>query len=753
MKMQSLNGDWMLYYYPNAASPVNTPDALNEAVAHVPAVVPGNAELDLSRAGVLPADLFHGTNLLQAEMYEDYHFWYVKEFEVEEDSDTYKLVFNGADCLAEYFLNGICIGSSENALVPVTLDAAAAIQKGKNKLAVHLKPISDVVQNSEYNTFLTRYTFGLNIESVYIRKPPHAFGWDIMPRAVTAGLWREVNLQIGASTDFKDLLLYVRRIEQTRAVLQLCIDTEMPFAAGKTPVAVCIEGVCGEHRFKVEQNLHFKAGQVSFAVDNPKLWWPYGYGEANLYDMTVTVSRGGVVYATRSFRFGIRTVELERTEYTDKKNIFRFIVNGVPVMCKGSNWVPLDVYHSRDMERMMPAIELMTDIGCNMIRCWGGNVYEPDVFYEECDARGIMVWQDFGMACHAYPQDDAFLKVIEDEAAAVVRRLRNHPCIVLWSGDNENDVGMVNYDGNPDENILTRKLLPEVIKRHDAKRPYLPSSPYVTGAQFEADAVEFAGEDHLWGPRDYFKSSFYKRSKAMFISEIGYHGCPSVESLKKYIDEENLSDIEHPQWVLHSADQRENTARINLLPKQVKQLFGAVPEGLEDFVLASQITQAEAKKFFIEHMRIQKPDASGILWWNLLDGWPQISDAVVDFYFDKKLAYHYIKTSQAPFALMVDEIEDWNQPIVAANDTLQTVSGCFTVKDGETNEVMLSGDFEAPPNANIILGGLPVMYSTHGLLILEWETNLGKGRNHFVCGHPPLDFARYAKWLPMILGE
>ena len=751
MQTINLNGEWTLYYYaPGEAAA--TPAALAAGLPHVPATVPGNVELDLSRAGLLPEDLFFGTNLLLAEKYEAYGWWYVKEFQLPALASPCMLTLDGVDCFAAYYVNDIPVGTSANALVPVSLDVTNVVREGANTLAVHIKPITEAVQNNAYGTFLSRFSFNLNPESIYIRKPAHCFGWDIMPRAVSAGLWRDVRLEIGRSADFKELHLYTRYIRQGVAALRLCFDTDMPLLPGKVPAVLRVEGRCGAHSFSFEQNVHFKAGQVSIKVKDPMLWWPYGYGDANVYDVVVTLTRAadGAVF-TRRFRFGIRTLLLERTQYTTKKNLFRFIVNGVHVMCRGSNWVPLDAYHSRDKERLAEAMALVSDLHCNMLRCWGGNVYECDEFYHECDARGIMVWQDFAMACHIYPQDEAFQNAIAEEAAAVVKRLRNHACIALWSGDNENDIVMAFNEGNPDDNVLTRKVLPEVIKNHDAYRSYLPSSPYLTGEQYESGAYEYIGEDHLWGPRDYFKSIFYMRSNAAFISEIGYHGCPSVESLKKYIDEENLNNINHPQWVLHSADQREDNRRINLLPRQIQQLFGSVPAGLDDFVMASQITQAEAKKFFIEHMRIGKPEKSGILWWNLLDGWPQISDAVVDYYFDKKLAYHYIKNSQAPFAIMVNEIEDWNRAAIASNDTLQAVSGCYSLRDGETGEVLLSGAFEIPPNENRTLGTVPAMYSTHALYLLEWETNLGKGRNHYVCGHPPLDFARYQKWLPLIL--
>ena len=301
----------------------------------------------------------------------------------------------------------------------------------------------------------------------------------------------------------------------------------------------------------------------------------------------------------------------------------------------GTNWVPLDALHSREKERYDRALSLLDDIGCNMVRWWGGNVYPEDMFYDFCDSHGIMVWQDFSMACGTYPQDEAFAKSMEAEVEAVVRRYRNHPSLVLWAGDNECDE-MVWSKIKLKENTLTRTLLPEIISRNDVKRDYLPSSPYIA----KGEKMENVSERHLWGPRDYYKSSYYKDTPAHFVSELGYHACPSVTSVKKFISGDIVvSEMKNnPSCLLHSTDYDNCQDRFMLMEKQIRQLFGEVPDTAEKFALASQISQAEADKFYIELFRCKKPVKSGVLWWNLIDGWPQFSDAVVDYYFKKKLA-------------------------------------------------------------------------------------------------------------------
>ena len=198
------------------------------------------------------------------------------------------------------------------------------------------------------------------------------------------------------------------------------------------------------------------------------VWWPAGLGDANLYDVRVTLLKNGAVVDSFRFSHGIRTVELERTDITDSAGSgkFCFKVNGENVFIKGTNWVPMDVFHSRDVERIPRAIALAENLGCNMIRCWGGNVYENNLFFELCDQKGIMVWQDFAMACAVYPRDAAFCQCVENEARKVVRRLRQHACIVLWAGDNECDMAISwggKNRGNPNKNALTKEVIPGVL--------------------------------------------------------------------------------------------------------------------------------------------------------------------------------------------------------------------------------------------------------------------------------------------------
>jgi beta-mannosidase len=359
-----------------------------------------------------------------------------------------------------------------------------------------------------------------------------------------------------------------------------------------------------------------------------------------------------------------------------------------------------------------------------------------------------MVWQDFAMACALYPQDDAFAEKLRREATSVVREYRHHPSIILWSGDNEVDQIMYSMKLAPSENRLTREVLADVVRRNDRGRPYLESSPYMDDSLLTETGL-YPPEDHPWGPRDYYKSSFYAEGKAHFISETGYHGCPSLSSIRRFITEERVWPYKNnSEWRTHSTDWYGDYDRVTLMEKQVKQLFGNVPKDPEDYILASQISQAEADKYFIERARAARPRISGIIWWNLLDGWPQMSDAVVDYYFEKKLAYRYIRRSQAPFTMMFDELKNWNLRLLAANDTQGEVRGQVKVIDADTGEKLVDQEFCASPNQNTDICRLPIFYSEQRLLLIVWQLEDGStGQNHYLTGFPAFSLEKYRGWI------
>ena len=307
---------------------------------------------------------------------------------------------------------------------------------------------------------------------------------------------------------------------------------------------------------------------------------------------------------------------------------------------------------------------------------------------------------------------------------------------------------------DPNQNLLTREILAKATRQEDFARPYLPSSPY-----FDEQAFRYGNpsERHLWGPRDFFKSDYYAKANAHFASETGYHGCPSPESLKKFIPAEHLqgwgdtSLCNDPCWLTHASCMIPDVSdpyayRIPLMTRQVERLFGGVPTDLDTYAMESQISQAEAKKFFIERFRIGKWRRTGILWWNLIDGWPQISDAVVDWYGCKKLAYSYIKRSQQSFCLMCGEPDEaGNLTLYAVSDLQVPVTVKYVVRELSTNQVILEDTLCAEPNSSTPVASFPRIKG--GFYLLEWQGD-ATGVNHYTASiGDTLDFDSHLSYL------
>lgn len=749
-KFTDLNGEWNLYYCEKYDTDVKLPCENGGILStKITANVPCNVETALAGAGKIGADLYKGMATEENMKFEDYHWWFEREFDVPETNGRIYLNFGMVDCFADYYINGALVHTSDNAFCEIEFDVSDFVKKGaKNTVCVHIKPVMPYVLSRKYNQGMMY--FHTNYAS-YVRKSIHSFGWDIMPRAVSAGIYRDVKLVCDDGFNIDELSYEVINATEKSAYIRFWISVKMPYGEYRKDNEIKISGRCGDSYFEKTQKLsRFTACVMNIEVKNPLLWFPYGYGSANVYGLKAELVSDGNVKDIRTETLGIRTVRLERTETSKyEKGKFQFYINDVPVMCKGSNHVPVDAYHSRDKARYAKMLELAKECECNILRVWGGGVYEQKEFYDFCDRNGIMVWQDFMMACYPQSPGDEHMKKLEQEFEWAVKKLRNHPSIILWAGDNEVDECGAKMGAVPSTNYVTRTLLPKILAQHDRTRPYIESSPYI------ADSVAndyrygkaYLPEQHLWGTRDYFKADFYSKTNAVFVSEEGYHGCPSVESLKKIVDENKLWPVYNEQWALHSSDQTGNLGRVKLMDEQIVQFFGKKAENIEDFSLASQISQAEADKFFIENIRTKKGETSGIIWWNLLDGWPQMSDAVVDYFYEKKLAFYYIKRSQQPFALMMGGLKNWNYPLYAENDTLETKSGTYEVSDIDTGEVLARGEFCIKPNSAEKIDSLRIYYSEKRFLVIKWNLNGKTFFNHYLCGYPPFDFEQYKSWL------
>jgi beta-mannosidase len=435
-----LGGEWSFAFTEERISPEieSVTDLRRAGLKVYRASVPGNFELDLLANGLI-GEPFVGMNIVELRRFERTYVYYVRTFDAPIRPGTEPwLIFEGIDCVADILLNGQLVHRADNMLIEHYVRVADAVRPGaENTLCVVIEPALEHARSLEYEYPPGLEAEGSGYESLYVRKAPHMYGWDIMPRALSAGLWRSVTLHYLPIERLAWVWLETLKIaaDGSRASLALHYRaTTGPYPANAYSLRTT--GTCGGSVFEHRARSLFDAGELRFEVDSPRLWWPRGRGDANLYDVRVELLRDEVVLDSLSFRHGIRTVGLDRTSITteDGGGEFCFRVNGERLFVLGTNWVPLDAYHSRDRDRIQPALELVEDLGCNMIRCWGGNVYEDDLFYDLCDRMGILVWQDFAMACAVYPQDRPFQDRLRSEVRRVVRRLRQHACIALWAG-------------------------------------------------------------------------------------------------------------------------------------------------------------------------------------------------------------------------------------------------------------------------------------------------------------------------------
>lgn len=754
MKKETAICSWKLSYAENSRvkrekiTVTSASDIKKYALNEIPATVPGAFELDFMREGLLP-DIYFGTGSIETQKCENLHLYYYTDFELkkEEGFNTF-LRFDGIDTVAEIYLDGVQIGFTENMLHAhrFSLDG---VDDGRHGLLVHILPAT--IYSRQFEIPAMCFALPFNHDALMLRKAPSMFGWDIMPRIVSGGIWKGVYVEKLPVARITNQYTYTKSLnaDRTRATLvtSLKIVSEEDFI---TDYKIVINGECGEHSFHKEYKPYCAAIQLTYDVENPVLWWPKNYGEPNLYNLTVSLYFKGELCDEMRFTLGIRTLWLKRTSLSGDDGEFCFIVNGQKIFVMGTNWVPCDALPARHDDYTERNAELANELGCNMIRCWGGNVYPSELFYSYCDEHGIMVWQDFTFACGHYPDNDRLNALVRTEVAEIVKEKRQHPSLALWAGDNECDGFVVPYadDGlaegaqpayiNPNFNRITRDIIFREVREHDAIRPYLPSSPYIDQLAYERGRP---AEQHLWGPRDYFKGDYYATAPCHFASEIGYHGCPSPDAIRKFIPEQSLpkSSIteiyENPDWLVHAAGMMTTTVdnpyayRLPLMVSQVERIFGEAKNSLDDFARQSQISQAEAKKYFIERFRIGKWRMTGLLWWNVIDGWPQVSDAVVDYYGIKKLAYHYIKRSQAQLAFMCDEPRDGRVSLVVANDYGKDMFCRYEVVDLCTGATVASGEAGSKANSSSVVTELE--YDPSAFLLIRWWGD-AEGKNHFV---------------------
>ena len=714
MKTQDLNDKWQLLEAPLATDVPGGESRPASAAweGALAAVVPGEVHLDLLRHGRI-AEPLYDRNAPECAWVEERTWWYRRVFTHGGDSGVRaELVCEGLDLNAVVWVNGIEVGRAANALIAHRFDVTGALRKGGNELVVSLDAGAAAAKLKP----LAKYGKGVS-ESIWTRKAAFTFGWDWAPRLVNCGIWRPVRLEILDAVALRDVWVRTRLAGEGRAIVTVTVEVEtLTSRPADASVTLTIPGI-GERTLKVDAVLPGRQRvEAEFRVEQPRLWWPRPLGEANLYALEAKLTCGGAIAGTRNVRFGIREIALaqEPLEGVPDGKSFTFVVNGVKCFINGANWAPADCLVARvTPEKRERLLTLIRDANLNMLRVWGGGIYEEDDFYDFCDANGILLWHDFMMACFIYPGDDAgFRQQLADEIVVAVPRLRNHPSIALWCGSNESDWAFDSkwYPGCEVNTSLPleHELIPELLKTLDPDRPYRPTSPW-GGADVND---EDQGDQHWWsvsiatGGNDPIDYRHYRRAHCTFNSEFGYFGMPAVESIHEYLPEsQRMVDSEGFRFHTNAHGFMEKQRVGSLKSLAIVDLLAgdSAAMTLEQLVDASQMLQAEALKLATEQARRRKFDCGGSMFWMFPDAWGEVGWSVVDYYLRKKASYDTIRHACAPVLVSIKE-EECGVSSWVVNDTLSRVRGTLecslmsfegTVRSRKTQAV------DIPPNASV----------------------------------------------------
>ena len=642
--------------------------------------VPGCVQLDLLRLGEVP-DPFYGLNEIHMHRLEEKEWVYRQEFELKERDllrSQVDLVFEGIDTYADVYLNDWYLGRAENMFIPYRYDVTDIVTPGKNVLEVRFLSPLTTIKDLERKSPVTLQS---NCESArpYIRKAQYAYGWDWGPRIAQVGLWRPAYVELIRCARIIAPFFYTERLTDGSARVRVRArvesfnedeeDEHMP--ALQAAITVALNGVVQAQAGVPVQDIMGEAAlEAALTIENPQLWWPNGIGAQPLYDITIMLLSEGKRVEEVSFKSGIRTVEILQ-ENDREGRTFIFKINGVKVFAKGADWIPADNLLPRlTRDDYTQYIKLAQEANMNMLRIWGGGIYEDPAFYDACDELGIMVWQDFMYACAQYPDEfDWFQDLAREEAVAVVIGLRNHPSIVLWCGNNENNWGFDEWwkNGQPKYlgNFVYREILPAVCADLDPSRPYWVSSPY--GGEHPNSASE--GDRHSWSVwsswQDY---SGYLSDTGRFLSEFGFQAMPTWKTVLSYTAPEDRHVLS-PVVLSHN----KMTEGMERLTRFMVGRLG-FPKDFQSFVYLSQFNQAEAIKTGVEHWRLRKFMTAGALYWQLNDCWPVASWACLDYYKRKKGLYYYSTKFFAPIWPVL-KMEEGQFVLYGISDRLQEVKG------------------------------------------------------------------------------
>lgn len=567
-----------------------------------------------------------------------------------------ELVFEGIDTYAWVYLNDSLLFFADNMFRSWRKDIKSLLAKQENYLRVVFPPI-DSIQRIK----LEATGVELPERRAFTRKAAYQSGWDWSPVYRTVGLWKPVRVISWQEVLFEDAAVETLKIGAGAADLNLRLDMQ-----SETRRALKLQ-LLHNGRKLIETPVQLQLGNnrlsVPFQLTNPRLWWPNGYGKQDMYTFEIKLFDGNREVVQRFVKAGIRTIELEQNEDADGRN-FAFLVNGKKIYARGANYVPEDNFPvNTSIQRSRRLLIEAADVHMNMLRVWGGGYYPPDYFYELCDSLGLLVWQDFMFANSLYPADSAFLANVTAEATAQLTRLRKHPSLALWCGNNEIDEGMKNWGWQKqfgwtskqqsqlekDYDFLFNQLLKELVQAYHPTTAYWPTSPSTGWGHAES---LLTGDVHYWGVwwgEEPFEA--YQAKVGRFNSEFGFQALPDLHTLKKMATDS--------LWLASEAlkTHQKHPRGMQLIDAYMQRDF-PVPTDFASYVYVSQLVQAYGVGMAVEAQRMSKPKSMGTLYWQLNDSWPAISWSSVDYFGRRKALHFKLKELFADIFIGAQQLKD-----------------------------------------------------------------------------------------------
>ncbi|MGO8837407.1 MAG: beta-mannosidase [Limisphaerales bacterium] len=641
-----------------------------------PARVPGCVHTDLMRNGLIP-DPFFGTNEQELQWIGEQDWIYQTTFDLPEDflkQTNVELVFRGLDTYAAVTLNGSSILTANNMFREWRIPCKPLLQEKGNALVVRFRNVFAETLPKYQSAPYRLHAFGTNDQAdvklaMYSRKAQFHYGWDWGPRLITCGIWRPVLIEAWSGLRIKSVFVQQQKVSAAGAdiisVLEVLSD-----APQRARISVKMDSIqLNAEEHPLQQGLNRIT--VKGHLDKPALWWTNGLGGQPLYHYLAQVEAAGVkAVDDYSARIGVRSLEIVRDRDASGTSLY-VRLNGVPVFMKGANYVPLDNFQNRvTRDRYEYILRSAVEAHMNMLRIWGGGIYEEDIFYDLCDQHGLLIWHDMQFACATYPVDEAFRQNVRQEIIENITRLRNHASIALYCGNNENEVCWhlawkklcsPEIKARHEQGIRTlyHETVGQAVRETDPTRYYHPTSP---NAGF-ADIPYGEGDIHYWGVwhgKEPFEK--YPDNIGRFVSEYGFQSYPELSTVKKFAGPKDR-ELHSPVMLAHQrcmADERKDKEYGNRLIQTYMDQWYRKPKDFEAYLYVSQVMQADGVRLGMEAHRRAMPCCMGSLYWQINDCWPVASWSSID-YFGRWKALHY--SARRTFAPVVIS------PVMKENET------------------------------------------------------------------------------------